>query len=271
MVDGVYRCPRCFGALSPDPSACPTCGAGFGRVHGLPSFVDVHPVGRLDRVMRAIYDGFGWGHDPALRLVLPLVDGVSEATARQRLLDRLPLAALAAIASARPLRVLDVSFGTAGELLGLARTLPAGTALHGVDLSATMARIGARALARAGVEATLCLGDAHHLPYRDEAFDLVVHVGGINAFSDRRAALAEMARVARPGASVFVVDEQLDRSRPLPLWQRGLFRAVTWWDTVQEAPIAELPPDVVDVSVEQILTFYYLLRFTRPPGPPRSP
>lgn len=269
MADGVYRCPRCFAPLSDPPGACPGCGVIPERVRGLPSFVISERVGRLDRVMRLIYDRFGRGHDPALRLVLPLVDGISESAARQRLLDRLPLAELCTIARERPLRVLDVSFGTAGELLGLARTLPSGTELYGVDLSAGMATLGVRNLARAGVSAELCLGDAHHLPYRDRSFDLVVHVGGINAFTDRRRGLSEMNRVARAGATVFVVDEQLDRRRALPRWQRALFRAVTWWDPSPTAPTAELPPDAEEIRVEQILTFYYLLRFTRAGGPLR--
>lgn len=211
--------------------------------------------------MRLVYDGFGVMHDPALRVVLPLVDGVDEGTARARLLARLPLDELQAIAQERPLRALDISFGTGGELLGLARTLPSGTELFGLDLSSTMARLGRRNLRRAGVTAELCLADAHHLPYADDAFDLVVHVGGINAFSDKRQALREMVRVARPGAPVLVVDERLDRSRPLPRWQRLLFRAITWWDPVQEPPLDELPEQVSDVQVEQVLRFYYLLRF----------
>ncbi len=224
---------------------------------GFVSFVDDARLGRLDRVMRTIYDRFGRGHDPALRVVLPLVDGIGEAEARQRLLDRLP----ADVTGGPPIRALDVSFGTAGELLGLARVLPDGSSLAGVDLSRTMASIGAKNLAAAGVEAELCLGDAHHLPYRDASFDLVVHVGGINAFADPARALAEMVRVARPGAPIFVVDEQLDRSRRLPLWKRALFRAITWWDRTQEAPTEHLPAGVTDVRVEQILTFYYLLSF----------
>ncbi len=220
-------------------------------------------VGGLDRVMRLVYDRLGALHDPALRLAIPLIDGIGEPEARQRLLDRLPLDRLRETARRRPLRVLDVSFGTGGELAGLARVLPGQPLLFGVDLSSTMARIGARNLARAGVSADLCLGDAHHLPYADERFDLVVHVGGINAFSDKGRALREMLRVARPGAPLFIVDEQLDDSRPLPLWQRALFRAVTWWDPVQRAPIDDLPSNVADVRVEQLLTFYYLLTFRR--------
>ena len=250
-------------AAAPAAWRCRGCGRRFPVRGGLPDFVLPGHVGLLDRVMRQVYDRFGAFHDPALRVGLPLVDGLTEAEARQLLLDRLPLEQLRALADRRPLEVLDVSFGTAGELLGLARTLPAGTRLFGVDLSRTMARIGARNLASAGVDACLCLGDAHRLPYPDDRFDLLVHVGGVNAFSDKRAALAEMVRVVRPGAPLFVVDEQLDDSRVLPLWQRALFRVVTWWDREQRAPTDDLPAGVRDVRVEQLLTFYYCLSFTK--------
>jgi len=237
---------------------------GFARL------VDERRIGLLDRVMRAVYDGFGVLHDPALRLVLPIVDGLSEADARERLIARLPLAELERLSASRPLRALDVSYGTGGELLGLARVLPRGTELFGVDLSSTMARLGRRNLRRAAVDAALCVGDAHHLPYADDAFDLVVHVGGINAFSDRARGLSEMVRVARPGAPIFVVDERLDRSGPVPRWQRALFRAITWWDPVQEAPVDLLPPGVEDVEVHQVLRFYYLMSFRAPAADPVS-
>jgi len=45
------------------------------------------------------------------------------------------------------------------------------------------------------------------LPFRDNSFDMVFHVGGINFFSDRRKALAEMFRVARAGSKLIVSDE----------------------------------------------------------------
>ena len=234
----------------------------------MPDLVLHGQVGPLDRIMRQVYDRFGLLHDPALRIALPLLDGISEPEARQLLLDRLPLDGLREAAAKRTLRAVDVSFGTGGELLGMARVLPAGTRLFGVDLSGTMARIGARNLDRAGVAASLCLGDAHHLPYPDDAFDLLIHVGGVNAFSDKRRALAEMVRVVRPGAPLFLVDEQLDTSEPLPAWQRLLFRATTWWDRVQQAPVDDLPEGVEQVQVEQLLTFYYCLSFKKR-GPPR--
>src|SRR6266446_239626 len=47
----------------------------------------------------------------------------------------------------------------------------------------------------------------------DATFDRVFHVGGINGYRDVRKALAEMARVARAGTPIVVVDEELDPDR----------------------------------------------------------
>jgi SAM-dependent methyltransferase len=232
--------------------------------NGLPELLLPEQVGGLDRLMRGIYDGFGALHDPALRLLLPRVEGVSEAEARSRLLDAMELRRLLPPPQDRPLRVLDVACGTGAELRGLALRLPRDTELFGIDLSRRMLEIGRRNLRRADVRAELCLGDAHALPYADAFFDLVVHVGGINAFSDKRRALAEMLRVAGPGAPIFVVDEQLrDGGRGIPLWKRGLFRVVTFWDAVQVAPTAELPEEASEVELLQPFDFYYALRFRR--------
>lgn len=38
--------------------------------------------------------------------------------------------------------------------------------------------------------------NASHLPYKDDIFDAVMHVGGINTFGEKKRALHEMIRVA---------------------------------------------------------------------------
>ena len=45
----------------------------------------------------------------------------------------------------------------------------------------------------------LYLASAEALPFQDATFDAVLHIGGINFFDDKAQALAEMARVAKPG------------------------------------------------------------------------
>ena len=51
---------------------------------------------------------------------------------------------------------------------------------------------------------------AEELPFVDNAFDIVFHVGGINFFSDKSAAMKEMVRVAKPGTKILISDETQD-------------------------------------------------------------
>lgn len=56
-------------------------------------------------------------------------------------------------------------------------------------------------------EAALFHGEAEHLPFADEAFDVVYHVGGIDFFNDKTGAIREMTRVAKPGTRIVIVGE----------------------------------------------------------------
>ncbi len=208
--------------------------------------------------MRRIYDGFGPIHDPLLRAFLPLVDGHSEEQARAAILEatRLPRGRG---------RVLDACCGSGAELLGLARRFPEAQ-LFGVDLSVTMVDLGRRHLSEAGVEAWLGLADVHSLPFPDASFELVVSVGAINNFADKRRALAEMVRVLKPGGMLVLVDEELDGSRRHSLFHRAMFRLLTFYDLDPRNP-SHLLEGVEQVRVEQITRYYYLLQCRRSGAP----
>jgi len=110
------------------------------------------------------------------------------------------------LAHAGGLRILDLGCGAARNAGPMAAL---GAAVLGTDLSPPM--LGAareRALAE-GVAPRVELVRAamDHLPLRDESFDLVVAHGVWNlarSGAELRRALAEGARVARPGAGLFV-------------------------------------------------------------------
>jgi ubiquinone/menaquinone biosynthesis C-methylase UbiE len=51
------------------------------------------------------------------------------------------------------------------------------------------------------------LGNGEQLPFCDETFDGVFHVGGINFFNNKKVAIDEMIRVAKPGAKILIADE----------------------------------------------------------------
>jgi SAM-dependent methyltransferase len=101
-------------------------------------------------------------------------------------------------------RLLDVGCGAGFYLRALAGAAP-GLRLHGLDASPAFLREARRRLEDAGIDATLTLGDAASLPYRDGVFDGVAFGGTPNEVRDRAAAFAEIVRVTRPGAPVFLM------------------------------------------------------------------
>jgi hypothetical protein len=122
------------------------------------------------------------------------------------------------------------------------------------------------------LETRVLAADSHALPFPDDAFDRVFHVGAVNGYRDPQTALAEMARVARAGTPIVVVDERLDPSQPHDLLHRLFFKWMTVYDRDPHAPVEHLPDGAADVEVQQIGRFFYCLTFRMPaPEAPRPP
>ncbi len=275
----LLRCPDCRGGLrwagrerggvlDSGRLSCGTCGAVWPVQDGLPRLVREARVAGTDRLMRFVYDRFAALHDPAVRYLLPRMEGEgSEAAIRDAYLRRIALASLSDEADGRPARVLEVGAGTGANLPLLRRDLPAGVPAEvwGLDLSLGMMERCRRRAASAGLgPVRLLVADAHALPFPDATFDRVFHVGGINAFRDRRLALSEMARVARPGTPIVVVDEQLAPSLRRRPWHRVLFGMLTLLERDPRSPRDLLPPGAQVLHDEQISPFYYCLTFRVP-------
>jgi len=98
--------------------------------------------------------------------------------------------------------VLDVGCGTG---TGLARYAEAGCTVAGVDVSAAMLE---KASARLGPGAELHHIEPGPLPFGEDRFDLVVISMVIHEVpaAERVALLREMARVAKPGGRMLVID-----------------------------------------------------------------
>lgn len=94
--------------------------------------------------------------------------------------------------------VLDIACG-AGDWLTLLASH--GARVHGIDLSARAIDIARARLPGADFH----VGVAEHLPFDDARFDLVTCLGSLEHFLDQPRALAEMRRVARPGARVLIL------------------------------------------------------------------
>ncbi len=107
--------------------------------------------------------------------------------------------------SGRGLRILDVGCGT-GFVAGLlSRQLVAGDMVIGVDQSEGMLR---RARSKVtGAVASFARGDACHLQFRADAFDLVAVNSFLHHVYDYRAALREIDRVLKPHGYLVLAHE----------------------------------------------------------------
>jgi len=120
--------------------------------------------------------------------------------------DPAKLRRIAALAAPAPgAAVLDVGTGT-GVMLPLLRAgIGSGGRLAALDVAE---RMTARAREKHGSTAAYLAADAMCLPFGAGAFDLVMCYSVFPHFTDKRAALCELARVLRPGGSIVVAHSE---------------------------------------------------------------
>lgn len=117
---------------------------------------------------------------------------------------------LARAAKVRPgEKILDAACGTGVLTTMLARAAFPGGAVYGIDLSPRMLAVAAKrfeSLSRRSASCVLQNGDMESLPYADNSFDAAVSAFALRNLSSPIRALAELARVTRPGGRVFIMD-----------------------------------------------------------------
>jgi demethylmenaquinone methyltransferase/2-methoxy-6-polyprenyl-1,4-benzoquinol methylase len=107
-------------------------------------------------------------------------------------------------------RVLDVASGSGDLAAAFAKRVGPEGVVWMTDINASMLAVGRDKLLDRGLSAPLALCDAERLPFKSDQFDCVCVAFGLRNMTHKEQALAEMARVARPGGRVLV----LEFSRP---------------------------------------------------------
>jgi demethylmenaquinone methyltransferase / 2-methoxy-6-polyprenyl-1,4-benzoquinol methylase len=107
-------------------------------------------------------------------------------------------------------RVLDVASGSGDLAAAFARRVGPGGQVWMTDINAAMLEVGRDKMADRGFMPPLALCDAERLPFPSDTFDCVSVAFGLRNMTHKDRALAEMARVTRPGGRVLV----LEFSRP---------------------------------------------------------
>ena len=115
------------------------------------------------------------------------------------------------------MKALDLASGTGEPAITIASRVGPQGHVTALDLSSELLEITAeRARQRGLTNLTLQQGDAHHLPFPDESFDLITSRFGIMFFQDCVKALHEAHRVLKAGArACFVVWGPFEQ----PYWQ----------------------------------------------------
>lgn len=103
-------------------------------------------------------------------------------------------------------RVLDCATGTGDLALEFRRAVGESGAVTGADFCEEMLALAPEKAARAGLSIRFDVADVLALPYPDASFDVVSIAFGIRNVEDPARGIREMARVARPGGRVVVLE-----------------------------------------------------------------
>lgn len=155
--------------------------------------------------------------------------------------------------------VLEVAIGTGTNVPLMSEALRSEASIVGIDISRAMLQ---RCRAKIGAEIRLSLaeGDGARLPFRDGVFDAVFLHGGLAEFGDKKAGIAEMARVAKPGGRIVICDVGVPTDRRLSLVNRLLLKTQPAYDA--PPPVDLLPPSARDVRVRWLARgSWYLIAF----------
>ena len=257
----VLACPACRGTLEmnlmpgePD-YRCPRCQKVYPVVGGIPHFIQTEELTGWNKRFAGMYDIFSWGYRAFSKLAFAWI-GMSEERARREITDRL---------APNGGRVLEVSIGPGVNLPYLVNRRDVGE-IYGLDISPGQLRRCRDYIAWHGWPVQLQLGNAEQLPYLDNTFAGVFHVGGINFFNDKRKAVEEMIRVARPGARILICDET---ERGAQVYERifPMFKQATGGAAREpvRAPVELIPPEMANLQVFEVWKgWFYCIEFTKP-------
>src|SRR5690625_822512 len=162
--------------------------------HSIKSYIDTDEIDGNNKKYQKMYDRIAPFYNFSNKIYF-FLKFKGEANYRQQFLKELEIK--------RGDKVLEVSCGTGDNF----PYLPKHIELHGLDISMGMLKKCKKHLKKWRMQASLYHASAEDLPFADETFDVVFHVGGINFFNNQKQAVNEMIRVAKKGTKIVIVDE----------------------------------------------------------------
>lgn len=257
-------CPACHGKLDLETGSgrfidhgllkCASCRQVYPIEAGIPRFIQPATLSGFNRRFSRMYDWFSWGYRAFSRLAFAFI-GMNEETGRREITDRL---------EPHGGHVLEVSIGPGVNLPYLMDRLDIGE-VFGLDISLGQLLRCQGYVRRKSWDVDLFLGNGEKLPFQDNSFGGVFHVGGINFFNDKKAAIDEMIRVAKPGSRILVADETEKGARGYERFIPGFKGS---FDNRRQEIIP--PVDLVPKEMQEIRLFdawkgwFYCIEFRKP-------
>jgi ubiquinone/menaquinone biosynthesis C-methylase UbiE/uncharacterized protein YbaR (Trm112 family) len=253
----IICCPSCKGALYPEDEtdplkkgtenlSCRNCKKQYVSPDGYLDFLGERELihdSRREKFIRSVYAKI---YTPATNFMFLFCGGVRNA--RREVLDKLEVKDRDVI--------LETGMG-AGENLLLISKMAENLTLYGIDIQKQMMVHCIRNLKRWKLQAELYRADAVELPFGDEKFDVVFHLGAINLFSGKKQAIDEMIRVAKPGTKIIIADETEKAGKLFNLFTGSKERIIP--------PIDLIPDEMLDKNIEIIWKgFGYVISFIKP-------
>lgn len=219
---------------------------------GIPLLV-YPPLSAEDKKWIEDYDQMAETYDEAIKTYDEFL-GVDIMKEREKLVGFIPMEG--------PATIIDVSIGTAANFMAISNALKGQIGrfnFHGLDVSRGMLRVAQRKLTDQGIAHSLVHGSVFNIPYADNTFDLVIHSGGINTFSDIPKALNEMLRIAKPWGVIVVSDEGLSSKARETEWGKKIIENNSLF--AAKPPLEHLPDNAKHVEVSWILNdaFYQIV------------
>jgi ubiquinone/menaquinone biosynthesis C-methylase UbiE/uncharacterized protein YbaR (Trm112 family) len=264
----LLTCPNCHTKLSLQESvgstlvetgflSCFACQKKYPITDGIVNFISYNTLDGFNKTFAHLYDWFSLVYPEFSKIGFRLL-GTTDAKARRDLMRRL---------EPEGSRVLEVSIGP-GVNLPYLFELPGVKEVFGLDISSGQLKRCRSMLRRNSLSVDLFLGNGEQLPFADDVFDSVFHIGGINFFTNKQSAINEMIRVAKPGTKLMICDENEIGARWYEKFLPGFKSAFNGPRQSVTAPIDLIPSSMTDLKFENLWNGYmYYLEFRKPYRP----
>lgn len=145
---------------------------------------------------------------------------------------------------------IDVCCGSGDWTIALAKAVGPSGQVIGLDFSDQMLKIAAKKVDEAGLKdrVTLVKGDAMHLPYDDDKFDVATIGFGLRNVPDANQVLREMVRVVRHNGKIACLETSKPTNPVVKLGWNAYFKTV---------------PVMAKLAVNKYSEYHYLLRTTK--------